>query len=236
MEKKYNCQIYYALKGFYYSFPFLALIIVIAFILVRFLYVPSYIGVILIISSWILPFFFQKRIKNKFTKNVLLEFSDSMFSIVTSDLNNTETTSTLNYNWNEIKAYKFYFTPSKLTYLDIYLKNGTHKKFGFKDNKTEEESINRESVFSIFYSFVKTYNVDKPCNEKINFVPGLFAKPIGVILLCVLAALIIVDIILHVLKYDNNIGFIIFGATIFLGLLVSRAQQKKLYERMIRLD
>lgn len=232
MGKKYNCQIYFAFKAFIVSFLIIVILIGVNFLLVRFLKMPTDLGFILLIVTFISPFLLQKKLKQKFTKNVSLVFDDSSFSITTSNLNNAEIKSSSTYNWNEIKAYKFNFTPSKLTYLDIYLKDGTHKQFGFKDNKTEEESIKDESVFSIFYSYVKTYNADKPDNEKINFVPGLFAKPTGFILLSMLAVLIAADIILHVLKYDNNIGFIILGASIFLGLLVQRTQQKRFYERM----
>ncbi|MBS1495651.1 MAG: hypothetical protein JSU03_07850 [Bacteroidetes bacterium] len=214
----------------------LVIIIGVVFVLIKFLHIPPSIGVILITTSWVLPFIFQKKIKDRFTKNALVEFNDNSFSIATSNLNDDAMISNMNYNWDEVKAFKFYFTPSKLTYLSIYLKDGSHKQFGFKDNKTEVESINGESVFSIFYFFVKNYNKYNPKGEEINFVPGLLAKPIGIILLCVLAVLIITDIILHVFKYDNNIGFLIFGTGLFFGLLVQRTQQKKLFKRMIRLD
>jgi hypothetical protein len=235
MRKEYTCQIYYAGKAFIIGFPIFMTITIIIILLGRLLNISPGLGVVLVITFWVSPFLFQKKIKNKFTKNALLEFDNNSFSITTSNLNNTEITSTLTYNWNEIKAYKFTFTQSKLTYLDIYLKDSKHKEFGFKDNKTEDESINSESVFSIFYSFIKAYNINKQGSEKINFVPGLFTKPSGVILLCVLAALIVADIILHELKYDNNIGFIIYAVAIFLGLLGRRIQQRKFYERMSKL-
>jgi Flp pilus assembly protein TadB len=236
MKKKYTCQLYNATKAFFLWFPLFIVVTAFIIFLGRLLNIQPILGVFIVIIMWVLPFAFQKKIKSNFTKNALLEFDNYNFSITTSNLNNDKKVSTLTYNWNEIKAYKFYFTPSKLTYLDIYLKDGKQKEFGFKDNKTEEESINGESIFSIFFSFIQAYNLNKEDSEKINFAPGLFVKPVGVILLFILVALIITDIILHILKYDNNIGFIIFSTTIFLGLLGRRIQQKKFYERMSRLN
>jgi hypothetical protein len=200
------------------------------------MFVPPFIGVTLVAIFWVSPFIFEKKIKDKFTKNALLDFDNDNFSITTSNLNDDKAASTLTYHWNELKAYKFYFTGSKLTCLNIYLKNGKRREFGFKDNKTEEESINGESVFSIFYSFIKKYNTDKPDTEKIIFAPGLMAKPAGGLLLFILAALIATDITLHILKRENNIGFIVFASALLLGLLVKRMQQKRLYERMTRWD
>lgn len=236
MQKTYKCQIYYAGKAFIIEFPIFMAFTILLMLFLIYLNISPSIGVVIVITFWISPFVFQKKIRNKFTKNALLEFDDNSFSITTSNLNDNEKASTLSYNWDEIKAYKFYFTDSKLTYLDIYLKNGKFKEFGFKDNKTEEESINNESVFSIFYSFIKKYNADKPHNEKIYFAPGFLVKPVGIFLLFILAALIAIDITLHILKYESNIGFIIFATALFLGLIGKRIEQKRLYERMRKLD
>ncbi|MEP6684591.1 MAG: hypothetical protein ABJA35_15075 [Parafilimonas sp.] len=230
--KKYSCQIYYAARAFIIGFPIFMAITIMLMLLGVLLKIPAGIGVIIVIIFWVSPFFFEKRIKKIFTRKALLEFNNDCFSVAISKLGCDEIQKTLTYEWGEIKAYKFYFTPSKLTYLDIYLKNGVHKEFGFKDDKTEEESIKSESVFSIFYSFIKEYNSDKKDVEKIKFLSGVFATKKGVILLCVLASLIIIDITLHILKYDSNIGFLIFGGATLLGLIVKRKQQQNFYKRM----
>ncbi len=236
MQKKYSCQIYNVLKISIFLFPLYVFATVILIFLGRFLNLPPVLGVFLIILIWVLPFFFEKKIKAKFTKNVLLEFNNDHFSLSILKLGNEESTKNLSFKWDEIKSYKFYFTPSKLTYLDLFFKNGTFKEFGFKDDKTEEESIKTESVFSIFYAFVNAYNLGKEEEFKIHFIPGLFARKTGSIILWILGLLTVTDIILHILKYNTNYGFIIFGATFFLSILAKRSQQKSFYERMIKLD
>lgn len=116
--------------------------------------------------------------------------------------------------------------------MDIYLKNGTPKEFGFKDNKTEEESIKGESIYSIFRSFVTQYNSNKVANEKIDFAPGFLTTKKGLIILCCLGTFVIVDIILHVTKYDTTVGFLIMGTAMLLVLIAKRKQQKAFYEKM----
>lgn len=236
MQKNYTCLLYNVLKISIFLFP---IYIVATFLLVfigRYLKLPAGVGVFLIIIFWILPFFFEKRIKLKFTKSVLLEFNMDYFSFSTSKINSEKIIKTMYFKWDELKSYKFYFTPSKVTYLDLYFKKGSFKEFAFKDDKNQEESIRDESVFSIFYSFVKAYNLNKSEEEKIRFVPGLFARKTGVIILYILALLTLTDIILHILSYNSNYGFIVFGSIFFLTVLAKRSQQKKFYEQMIKLD
>lgn len=163
MERKYNCRVYNTLRAFLYCSSiwvlFMALLSFVSLRLNILILFP--VG---FICSLTLPFISQRKIKNFFTKNAILVFDTFSFSIELRRLKDNEPSKEIKYNWDDIKAYKFYFTPSKLTYVDIYFKNGGWKEFGFKDNKTEEESISSESIFSIFRNYVKQYNSGKDEN------------------------------------------------------------------------
>lgn len=234
MKNEYCSQIYKPIQAFIYCF--ICWLFIMAFF--AFLALKLKINALFpigFICTGIVPFLFQKRIKDLFTKRAIISFDNESFSITTYSLNNEEEVKKIIFKWDELKSYKFYFTPRKLTYMDIYLKNGTPKEFGFKDNKTEEESINGESIYSIFRSFVNQYNSDKEANEKIDFSPGFLTTGKGLFILCCLGTLIIVDIILHITKYDTHIGFLIIGAAMLLGLIAKRKQQKAFYEKMSNL-
>jgi hypothetical protein len=237
MRKEYTCQIYYALKAFIVYIPILLTVWGIIFLLVRFVHIPPSFGAILIISSMILPFLFKKKIKNIFTKRCTLKLDSNGFSIRISNLMNDFNSNELIYKWDEIKSYRFYFSSSKLTYLNIYLKNGSSKKLGFIDNKNEKESINEESVFSVFINFIQKYNANKvEDDEKITFVPGPLITLTGLIILYVFGLFIVTDIILYIANYKLNAGFLIMSIFTLLALLAQRNQQLKFYERMKKLQ
>lgn len=235
MKNEYSSEIYRPIQAFIYCF------ICWIFILAFFAFIALELKMkalfpIGFICAGIAPFLFQKRIKNLFTNKAIVGFDNESFSITTYNLNNEDQEKKLIYKWDELRSYKFYFTPSKLTFMNIYLKNGISKEFGFKDNKTEDESIKGESIYSIFRSFVKQYNSNKEANEKIVFARGFLTTSKGLIILYCLGTLVIVDIILHFTKYDTHIGFLIIGTAMFLGLIAKRKQQKAFYKKMSNVD
>lgn len=235
MKQKYNCQVYNALRSFLYCL----LIWVLFMALIAFVSLGLNILILFplgFVSSLILPFLFQKKIKNYFTREASIEFDKSFFIINIMKFNSHEILKVLKYNWDEIKAYKFYFTPSKLTYLDIYLKDGSWKEFGFKDNKTEEESINSESIFSVFRSFANQYNLNKELYDRIALKPGFLTTNTGLFVLIFIGFIAAVASILVLFKSPKSFPFLLMGIFIFIPLLVKRTQDKKFYEKMSKLD
>jgi len=235
MAKQYSLCVYNAKKAFAYTFPLFVLVIFL------FLYTGASIhsfafSIISFIIICLIPFIFEKRIKRFFTKNALIEFNARFFSLQLRHIKDNTIIKETKYNWNDIKAYKFYFTPSRLTYMDIYFKKGGWKEFGFKDNKTEEESINGESIFSIFRDYVKQYNSDKEQNEKIILKPGFLTTSSGTFFMVCIAILILTAITFILFKNPRSFPFLIMSIFIFIPLLVKRSQDKKLYEKMSKLD
>lgn len=235
MKQKYICQVYNALQSFLYCLLiwilFMTLIALISLSMNILILFP--IG---FVCSLTLPFIFQKKIKRFFTKDALLEFDDLSFCIELRKLKNNKVIKESKYNWNDIKAYKFYFTPSKLTYLDIYLKNGSWSEFGFKDNKTEDESINSESIISTFRAFVRRYNSEKEQNDKIILRPGFLTTASGTFFMLCVAVLILTAIIFALIKSPKSLPFLLMSIFIFIPLVIKRRQDKKFYEKMNKLE
>ena len=235
MNNTYNCQIFYGMKMFMYSLLTACIFLVLVFyigILIRF----PYFGAICFVILCIIPFIFQKKIKQLFTKQVNIKFEPDGFTIVTFSINNKERKRERVYQWDKIKGYKFYFTPNKLTVLDIYFKDGLMKEFPFKENKTLDESINNESVYRLFLNHIKSYNKDKESKEKIALRPPLLTTQTGTWLLIIVGVLAAVAIMLTLIKGAKNLPFLLIGIFIYLPLLAKRSQDKKFYEKMKKGD
>lgn len=236
MKKQYNSLITYALKGTIYLFFIMVILMTFLILIAVKLDMGSSIVGFSLTLLFISPFLFEKKIKDFFTKRVFLKFDSQAFSITLCNLKSDNGMKEMVYKWDELKAYKFYFTSRKFTYMDIYLKNGTHRKFGFKDNKTEEESIKQESVFSLFRSFVKQYNSDKEPDQEINLKAGFLTTKIGTLLLWGICLLILIAIIIHIVKDIKSFPFLLIGVCAVIPLILKRKQEKSLYEKLSNLD
>ena len=177
------------------------------------------------------PILFVKKVKQWNTKKAILEFNDEGFSIIVRSLRKDFLIKERQYKWREIGQYKIYFTPSKLTYLDIYLRNGSYKEFGFRDNKDFEESNKEESVFSVFNTFVKAYNSNKESKDKIVLTGGFLVSKKGLILLVLIGILILIDSIL-LIKRLTSYPLLIIGVSIFISLLIKRYIDNKVLKSM----
>ena len=109
------------------------------------------------------------------------------------------------------------------------------KEFGFKDNKTEDESINSESIFSVFRTFVKQYNSDKELDDKIALNPGFLTTNAGTFFMLFEGILILFAAILVLFLHPKSFPFLLMSIFIFIPLLVKRKQDKKFYEKMSNL-
>lgn len=233
MKQEYQTQIYYSFNAF--AAWLLIIIVPLAIFVCLAVAIKSPIfGVIGLILVFIMPFFFQSNIKRRFTKSAFLEFDENVFSIQISDLDNKTIERTTSYRWSEIKAYKFYFTPSKLTYLDIYLRDGKCSEFGFKDNKTQGESIRADdlNIFNVFRSFIKKYNSNKMDDEKIILRPGFLTTRKGTFIMFLLGALILTGLLILIFANPSSSPFLFIGIFIFIPLLVKRKSDKNLYDQM----
>lgn len=87
MQKEYNCQIYYPLKGLAYFIP----IIILYFVLFGFIAVKldaPIIGVVAFIFFAFTPYFLPKKFQVWFSKKALFKFGEIFFSITITDLHN----------------------------------------------------------------------------------------------------------------------------------------------------
>lgn len=235
METNYKTSVYHVISASIMLFAILVTMIAILIGLgvVTKSPVLGGIGVVIVCLS---PLLYQKKFKRRFTKDVDMAFDSNGFYFKFYNLESKGKVELLNYNWDDIDSYKFYFTPSKFTGLDIYCRNGKNKRFIFLDNKTQEESIKQKSIFSIFRFYIKDYNLSKTKEGKIIIRPGFLTTKVGTLVIWCCGILIIASIILHISKFNASIPFLIIGICSFFPLLLKRRQDKKMYEQMSNLD
>lgn len=236
MKMEYDTKEYRATSGFLLLWILLTLTIFISIGVGRWLHIPAYIGVGWIIFLFILPFVFEKRIKNTFTNRVLIEFDDTSFSINNYAVNTDISTHT-RFFWKDIKSYKVYFSPAKNTIITIYLKNNTSKTWGFKDNKSSNEAINKDSLFTVFYSHIKQYNVDKSDNEKIILSHGFFDSKLGNAILWAEIVLIILGFSIHLFLHpQSSFLTLLLGFSLVIQQFLKRKQERIIYDKINQLD
>ena len=236
MEREYKCEVYRGLKAFAVSL--LVFMLVSALIIYVSVELKStIIGAVGFLVLFITPIVLQKKIKDEFTTQVLLEFNEDAFSILTYRRSG-EPSKKMSYDWQNIKSYKFYFTPSNLTCLDIYFVNGGWKEFAFKDGKDQEEATKSEndSIFNIFRSFAKAYNYRKMEGEKINLKPGFLTTKLGTNLLWPVGFLALAAITVIAITNSSSFAFLFIGLFAYLPLLAKRRTDKAFYEKMRSLD
>ncbi|MBS1524144.1 MAG: hypothetical protein JST19_00760 [Bacteroidetes bacterium] len=231
----YSSQTYNAFKAFLYFVPFYITLLGTLLAGSLLLHKP-----LIAVIGWVLlnsvPFLFQKRFKRIFTRRVELEFDDESFSIKEYHLTDDVLIKQTDIAWRDIKSYKCYFSASSVTYLTIYLENGSNKSFSFKDGKDQDEAVSEKSAFSIFYYFVKQYNSNKEADQKIYITPGFLTTRPGLFLLCILGALVSVGIILHIILQPKSSLFSVMGLFIVLGLVVKRKKDKDFYDKISQLQ
>ncbi len=229
MKKQYSCQIYNAKKAFvYFISGWIVSMAAITYLSLQ-LNAP-YIPLIAFILWIILPFVYLKQFRNYFTKNVLLTFDENHFSITISKLEDDEVVNKIVFKWENIRSYKFYFTPSKLCYLNIFFRKGRFREFGFKEDKTQEEAIKEESVFSIFRRYVNQYNSDKAVKDRILLSPGFLTTKAGTVILVLVGLSMVFATIFYSIHTEKFSPFFIVGLCSFLPLLGKRWQDKKFYD------
>lgn len=180
----------------------------------------------------IVPFVFEKKIKNWFTIPIILGFDDLAFRISEAGYNVSDKKNKI-IPWDEIKSYKFYFSATKNTNLTIYLKNGKSYSYSFKENSTSNDPSMVNDVRTLFISFISKYNLHKDEQSKIKLARGFLITPIGTFTLYSIGALIILVIIVLIFKSPkSSILSFMMGFFIYLQLLYKRKQDKEAFEKM----
>jgi len=237
MENKktlYNSQTYNVLKALLYALPIYILLTGIIILIFRQLHMPAFGVVIWIIISSV-PFIFQKRFQEAFTRNIELTFDDKSFLIQEYAIKSGSLIKEVAITWAEIESFKCSFS-SEVTYITIRLRNGSTNNLSFKEEKTQEQMINEKSVFSIFYYYVRQYNSDKPQEDAITLKPGFLTTKPGAFVLYSLVILAIVGIVIHFVLAPKTFMLSFMSFFIIIGLLVKRKTDKDLYNKINELE
>jgi len=183
---------------------------------------------------FILPVIFEKRLRNIFTITLYVKADEKGFSYTEPLKNGKE--KVRNYEWKNIKAYKFRFTePSKYTCFSIYLKNGRSKLFVLKDGKNFKEAVAGESIFNVLYSAIQNYNAQQTEN-RIGPKPGFMLTIGGKLLIISDIGLMIACITLHFITKINPTPFLLGGISTLIGVLAQRKSDKDNFNLLLNME
>ena len=231
----YITNTYSAVKAALYALPSLILLLVLVMTLARSIHseAMAVLGSVFVCSF---PFLFQKKYKTQFTRRVVLEFDEQGFVIKEHTLKTKTFIKEFAVNWIQIRSYKCSFSSSNMTFLNLYLKDGSLKSFSFKDEKTQEQAIKEKSVFSIFNYYAVNYNSNQVPEDKITLRPSFLTTRLGTIVLYTVGILAVITIVIHHLLESKTFMLSFMSLFIVLGLLVKRRTDKLLYNKISTLD
>jgi len=230
----YKSQTYNPLKAFLYALPIYTILLGIIFLISMQLHKPA-LGVVgwIIISS--VPFLFQRRFKEVFTRNIELIFDNQSLFIKEYAIGTGSLIKEVTIQWAAMKSFKCSFS-SNVTYLTIGLRNGSTVNLSFKEERTQEQVINEQSVFSIFYYYVRQFNSDKQQEDTIKLKPGFLTTKSGAVVLYGIAILAVVAIVIHVVLAPKTFMLSFMSFFLIIGLLVKRKTDKDLYNKINQLE
>lgn len=230
----YTSKSYNMGKAFLYAFPIYISLTLLVIYIGKLLMMPKF-GVVAWIILTIIPFLFQKKFKRSFTRKTILDFNPDAFKVAEYDLQNEELRNESIYEWDKIKAYNCYFSASSVTFITLYLRDGSSKNLSFND-KDQKTAIMEESVFSLFYSFITEYNLNKDTDNKIVFRPGFFTTNAGLTLIVSLLIVAIILIIIHFIFHPKSAMMSLAGLFIILGLFGKRKKDLMFKDRLANLE
>lgn len=231
----YKSLTYNAVRAFLFGFPVFILLTLSVIGLAK--YLQSF---AVALTGWVtlclVPFIFQKQCRNLFTRRVDLVFDNQMFFLKEYTLKTGELVKDLAIAWGDIKSYKFYFSQSNVTYLVIYLRNGSTEHLSFNDEKNQQQALKEKSIFSIFFYFVKQYNLAKQSEQQIFYEPGFWTSTAGKFTLIGLSFLSIVAIIFHIIFHPETSIFSFMGIFMTLWFVIKRKTDKEFYNKITQLE
>ena len=230
----YTTKSYNVGKAFLFALPAFILITLLLLLIALKSSAPA-----IFIVGWIalmtIPFLFQKKFKLLFTRKIILNFDNENFKISGFGLEDNELKNEFNYRWEDIKSYRCYFSASSVTYITLYLRDGSSKNLSFND-KDQNSAVVEESVFSLFYYFVSRYNTNKDPDDKIVFKPGFFTTSNGLVLIVSLLILAIVLIITHFILHPKSAMMSLMALFIILGLFGKRKKDIMFKDKLENLE
>jgi len=117
-------------------------------------------------SFVIAMFVFQKKLFSFLSDKAEMVFDDTGVLIKEYKKDSTLTT-TSTINWAEIKSYRFRFGTGAVTSIAIKLKTRKTVNFSFTNEKYQNDSPDKVSVYSVFTAYVETYNSSIPPDQQI---------------------------------------------------------------------
>jgi hypothetical protein len=228
---QYSCNSYNVIKATLIALLIFSSSTILVIVIGRYLHNTNFIYAFVFVL--IFPFIFQKQYKNLFTNKIDIEFDNK--SLIINEYNHkVELIKEIQIQWSEIENYKFSFSTS-MTDFTLKLKNGSKKHYLFNEEMTQEQAINGKSFFSIFYYYIKQYNIEKR-NEEIALKPGFFTTRLGSFIIFSICCLVVFGIIINYFINPKTFKFSFMSFFIILGILAKRKSDKNFHELVNQLE
>jgi hypothetical protein len=162
---------------------------------------------------------FQKKIRNVFSKTVLIEESGNCLSVRLYQINSDILEDQYQLRFTEINS--FSISPSgrgSACVIKLFLKDAKKKEFSFWGEGTVEHNLPY-----FFIDIFKDYNSSAP-KDVITMKPNLMGTKVGFGIIVLLSLLLILDIAVHIVhNFKGEPISLIIGIILYLMLLVQRS-------------
>lgn len=232
MPSSYSSQSYHPAQYAASLFPAVIVLIVLLIEISRILASASLV-IVGGLAIFLIPFLFEKKLRALFTRNVVVECNDDYLSITEGSSKTNAKRTEFVAKWDQIVAYKFYFSQSSKTFFTVYLRNGGRKTYCFQDKPTEEEAMSETSVFGFLRTYIQHYNARRPAPAQIVLRPAFFATQMGTALLWGVTLLAVADLVLRY-RRDSHApwGLLVMSIAILLGLWGNKFTSQALYKKL----
>lgn len=230
----YNGQHYNFWKAFLCFFPVYVLLTGIIIVIFKQSGMPG-LGVLVWIIISLLPFMFQKRFKEIFTRNIVLTFDDKTILVQEYTINSVRLTKPINMSWGDIASFRC-SSSSDVTCISVKLHDGSSKKLSVKEQNVGGQIQDKKSVVNVFCHYVSRYNLNKEPVKKITLRPSFLTTASGTFLLYTFTALATLAVVIHLFLMPGTFMLSMMVFFIAINMMLIRKSNKTLYHKINQLD
>ncbi|HTE01300.1 MAG TPA: hypothetical protein VK668_18570 [Mucilaginibacter sp.] len=161
---------------------------------------------------FIIPTFYNKPIKNYFTKRAIFRFGENGFIIEILDLKNSTLEKTVNYLYCEIIGCTSSTKQSNYSAITLLLNDNKKTSYTFIDNDDLDSG-------KVIYNQIIFESEKNPTNPKIKLIPHFYTSKLGTRLIIALVVALVL-FITYQLFYDKKGLPISIASTIALVILI----------------
>ena len=187
-----------------------------------------YIGLGILAVSLLL---FQKKFRDGFTKNAVVDFSNDSIKVELFNRNTNNLEKTDEYKYNAIKSFKAQDSSrDDSCILKLSLEDGSTVLYTFLGQGTAKNQID---IMGLIFTSINSYNDTQDTENRITITPNFFATKVGTITVLFLTVLLILAIIIQLIYNPKTIPFsLIPGISLFAIIITQRKRDVDQLKRM----